>query len=78
MFYYPIKIAIFTVYLVVIVAVVTGVKDFVLANVDTSSFMTPTICWFFNELNVFGLLSAYFGFMSVNWLKSKVIQYWSN
>jgi hypothetical protein len=78
MFYYPIKIAIFTIYLVVIVSVVDGVKDYVLSNFDTSSFMTPTICYFLNELNAFSLISAYFGFMSINWLKSKVIQYWSN
>lgn len=71
------KLAFFTVYTALLIAVLTGVKDIVLSNVDTSAFMTPTICWFLNSLNAFGLLSAYFAFISANWLKSKMVQFWT-
>lgn len=72
------KIAFFTVYTTLLVTVLVGVKDFVISNVDTSSFMTPTICFFLNQLNAFGLLSTYFAFISANWLKSKMVQFWTN
>lgn len=71
------KLAFFTVYTALLIAVLTGVKDIVLSNVDTSAFMTPTICWFLTQLNAFGLLSAYFAFISANWLKSKMVQFWT-
>ena len=72
------KAVFFTAYLALLIAVLTGVKDFVLANVDTSAFMTPTICYFLNKLHAFSLLSSYFAFASANWLKAKTVQFWTS
>lgn len=72
------KLAFFTVYCTLLITVLVGIKEFVLSHVDTSAFMTPTICWFLNEVNAFGLLSAYFAFISANWLKAKVVQFWTS
>ena len=72
------KIAFFAVYTVLLVTVLNGVKDVVLNNFDTSSFMTPTICYFLNRLNAFGLLSTYIAFISANWLKKKTVQFWTS
>jgi len=71
------KLAFFTVYCTLLITVLSGIKDFVLANVNMSSFMTPTMCYFLTQLNAFGLLSAYFAFISANWLKSKMVQFWT-
>ena len=45
--------------------------------IDMGSFMTPTICWFLTQLNAFELLSTYFAFASANWLKMKMVQFWT-
>ncbi len=72
------KAVFFTAYLALLIAVLSGVKDFVIANVDTSSFMTPTICFFLTKLHAFALLSSYFAFASANWLKAKTVQFWTS
>ncbi len=71
------KLAFFTVYTTLLITVLNGVSDFVLSNVNTSAFMTPTICFFLSQLNAFDLLGAYFAFISANWLKSKMVQFWT-
>jgi len=72
------KVLTFTAYLALLVAVLNGVKDFALANIDFSSFMTPTICFFLTKLHAFSLLSSYFAFASANWLKAKTVQFWTS
>ncbi len=72
------KLAFFAVYTTLLITVLNGVADFVLTNVNTSAFMTPTICFFLNQLDAFGLLGAYFAFMSANWLKAKMVQFWTS
>ena len=72
------KMAFFAVYTALLIAVLNGVKDVVVNNFDISSFMTPTICYFLNRLNAFGLLSTYIAFISANWLKSKTVQFWTS
>ncbi len=71
------KLAFFTLYTTLLVTVMSGVKDFAMAHVDMGSFMTPTICWFLTQLNAFELLSTYFAFASANWLKMKMVQFWT-
>lgn len=71
------KIGVFAVYLILLTTVLNGIKDFVLAHTNISSFMTPTMCFFLNQLNAFGLLGAYFAFKSSNWLKSMIVKYWT-
>ncbi|WP_263833718.1 hypothetical protein [Sulfurospirillum oryzae] len=72
-----VKLAFFTVYTALLIAVMNGVANFALNHVDVSSFMTPTICWFLMKLKAFSLLSTYFAFMSANWLKRKMVQFWT-
>jgi hypothetical protein len=72
------KLAFFTVYTTLLITVMNGVADFALNHFDTSSFMTPTICWFLTQLGAFDILGAYFSFMSANWLKSKMVKFWTN
>ena len=71
------KLAFFTIYTTLLVTVMNGVSDFALNYINISSFMTPTICWFFNELRVFDLLATFFSFLSANWLKTKMVQFWT-
>lgn len=71
------KIAIFTAYCALLVEFLNGVSDFAMAHFDMSSFMTPTICWFFTQFHVDSLLATYFSLISANWLKSKVVQFWT-
>lgn len=71
------KLAFFTIYTTLLITVMGGVSDFAMAHIDMSSFMTPTICWFFTQLHVFDLLATYFAFMSANWLKMKMVQFWT-
>lgn len=72
------KIAFFTVYTALLITILHGVSDFALNNIDVSSFITPSMCWLLNELNAFGLLATYFSFLSVNWLKSKTVHFWTS
>jgi len=71
------KMAVFTLYTGMLLFFLNGVANFAMAHMDFSSFMTPTICWFFTQLNAGNLLATYFSFLSVNWLKAKIIQYWT-
>ena len=71
------KAAIYTAYTALLIEILNGVRDFALDHIDFSSFMTPTICYFFTQLNVFGLLTTYFSVISANWLKSKIVQFWT-
>ena len=71
------KLAFFTIYTTLLITVMGGVSDFAMAHIDMSSFMTPTICWFFAQLHAFDLLATYFAFMSANWLKMKMVQFWT-
>jgi len=71
------KLAVFSIYTAMLIFFLNGVSDFAMSHISSSSFMTPTICWFFTKLKAFDLLATYFSFMSANWLKSKIIQYWT-
>jgi len=71
------KAVFFTAYLAVLIAVLDGVSNFALSHINTSSFMTPTICYFLTKLQAFSLLSSYFAFASANWLKAKTVQFWT-
>ncbi|ASC94217.1 hypothetical protein [Sulfurospirillum diekertiae] len=71
------KAAIYTAYTALLVEILNSVKDYAMAHSDFSSFMTPTICYFFTQLNVSGLLTTYFAVVSANWLKAKVVQFWT-
>ena len=71
------KIAFFSVYCGLLLAVMTGVKDFAMNHTNFSSFMTPTICFFFTKLKAFEILSTYFAFISANWIKTKVVNFWT-
>lgn len=71
------KLAFFTIYTTLLITVMTGVSNFAMSHIDMSSFMTPTICWFLTQLKAFDLLATYFSFMSANWLKMKMVQFWT-
>jgi len=71
------KLAFFTVYTALLVTVMNSVFNFAMNHVDVASFMTPTICWFLTKLKAFDLLSVYFSFMTANWLKRKMVQFWT-
>ena len=71
------KMAFFTVYCALLVAVLRGVENFALQYIDMSSFMTPTICFFLTKFGAFDALGAFFAFMSANWLKAKMVQFWT-
>ena len=71
------QLAIFTAYTALLIEVLNAVKDFAMAHIDMSSFMTPTICYFFTQFKVPTLLATYFSLMSANWLKAKVVQFWT-
>ncbi|AFL68273.1 hypothetical protein [Sulfurospirillum barnesii] len=71
------KIAFFTVYTTLLVTVMNGVSQFAFNHFDTNDFMTPTICWFFTQLGAFNILGAYISFISANWLKRKMVHFWT-
>lgn len=71
------KAVIFTAYTALLIEVLNGVKDYAMAHSDFSSFMTPTICYFFTQLDVANLLSTFFAVVSANWLKAKIVQFWT-
>lgn len=71
------KLVFFTAYTALLIEVLTGVANFAMSHINMSSFMTPTICWFLTQLNAFELLSTYFAFASANWLKMKIVQFWT-
>lgn len=71
------KLAFFTIYTTLLITVMKGVSDIAMAHMDMSSFMTPTICWFLSQLHALELLSTYFAFASANWLKMKMVQFWT-
>lgn len=71
------KLAFFTVYTALLVAVLRGVENFAMSHIDMSSFMTPTICFFLTKFGAFDALGAFFAFLSANWLKSKMVQFWT-
>ena len=72
------KAVFFTAYLLILVTVLNGVKNFAMSYINTSSFITPTICYFYTNLHAFSLLSSYFAFASANWLKAKTVQFWTS
>lgn len=72
------KIAFFTVYTTLLITVMNGVASFAMQHIDMSSFMTPTICYFLRKFQAFDLLGTYFSFMSANWLKTKMIDFWTS
>lgn len=71
------KLAVFSLYTGMLIVFLTGVFNFAMSHINMSSFMTPTICWFLTQFRFSEILGAYFSFMSANWLKSKIIQYWT-
>lgn len=71
------KLAVFSIYTAMLIAFLHGVSNFAMEHMNFSSFMTPTICWFLSQLKALDLLATYFSFMSANWLKAKIIQYWT-
>lgn len=74
---FAIKLAVFSAYTALLVLFLNGISNFVMSYANMNSFMTPTICWFFTQFKVPSLLATFFSFMSANWLKAKVIQYWA-
>ena len=72
------KLAFFSIYLLVLVGVLNGVKNFAMSYIDTSAFITPTICYFYTNLHAFSLLATYFAFASANWLKAKTVKFWTS
>lgn len=71
------KLAVFTLYTGMLLFFLNGVANFAMSHIDMSSFMTPTICFFLTQFGAPNLLSTFFAFMSANWLKAKIIQYWT-
>lgn len=68
----------FTAYMAFLVGILLSLKELVINYTDFSSWITPTICYFLTRLKVDLLLSSYIAFASANWLKSKVVNYWTN
>lgn len=73
-----IKVLAFTAYMAMLVTFLVSLKAIVIQYTDFNSWMTPTICYFLTRLKVDILLSSFIAFASANWLKSKVVDYWTN
>ena len=72
------KIALFVVYMALLTGILLSLKEIILNYTDFSSWITPTMCYFLERLQVPYLLSTSIAFGSANWLKAKIANYWTN
>ena len=72
------KILGFTIYLAFLVAILVGLKEILITYTDFSSWMKPTVCYFLNRLQADILIASSIAFASSNWLKARVVAYWTN
>lgn len=77
MFRLVIRVALFAGWVVVLLSMMTFLKDFLLANVNFD-FMTPSMCWFATKLHLFSLLSNFIAVLSTMYLRKIIFQYWTN
>ena len=68
----------FVAYMALLAGLILALKELLVQYTDFSSWITPTICYFFTRLQVDFLLSSFIAFASANWLKAKIANYWTN
>jgi hypothetical protein len=77
MFRLAIRIALFGAWVIVLLALLNGMKELLETYVDFS-FLPPSMCWFASKIGLWNILSTFIAVMSSLYLKKMVFQYWSN